>query len=188
MNPWRQFPRLAPTVLATCTMLLAGALSLQAQQGPPPGGESRGMRPGGGRPPMMDPVVVDGPPAPDSMAKLVGLSGPKLERYTTMYQNLMISTRAERDSAIAFREARRAAREGGSQDRPDRSAMEGMRTLHQNLAERQEQFDRALEADVLDKNQVKSYHDWRDERRHDAEGRMREMRRPDGDRPGNAPA
>jgi hypothetical protein len=169
-------------------MLLAGALSLQAQQGPPPGGESRGMRPGGGRPPMMDPLVIDGPPAPDSMAKLVGLKGPALARYTTMYQNLMTSTKAERDSVIAFREARRSAREGGSQDRPDRSAMEGMRALQEYLVDKQRQFDRALEADVLDKTQVKAYHDWRDERRHDAERRMRDMRRPDGDRPGNAPA
>lgn len=188
MNPWRLSPRLAPTVLATCTMLLAGSLSLEAQQGPPPGGESRGMRPGGGRPPMMDPVVVDGPPAPDSMAKLVGLSGAKLERYTTMYQNLMSSTKPQRDSVLAMREARRAARENGSDDRPPRGGMEGMRDLVQGLADRQQQFDRALEADVLDKNQVKAYHDWRDERRHDAEKRMRGMRRPDGDRPGDAPA
>lgn len=188
MHPWRLHPRLAPTVLATCTMLVAGVLSLQAQQGPPPGGESRGMRPGGGRPPMMDPVVIDGPPAPDSMAQLVGLSGDALARYGTMYQNLMASTRPQRDSMVAFREARPAARASGGEDRPPREGMEGMRALQEYLADKQRLFDQALEADVLDHDQQKAYRDWRDQRRHEAEKRMREMRRPDGDRGGRAPA
>ncbi len=136
---------------------------------------------------MMDPVVIDGPPAPDSMARLVGLSGTALARYTTMYQNLMSATRPQRDSIAAFREARRAARAGGGEDRPQRGGMEGMRALQEYLANRQRQFDQALEEDVLDHNQQKAYRDWRDQRRHDAEKRMREMRRPEADRDGGPP-
>jgi hypothetical protein len=135
----------------------------------------------------MDPVVVDGPPAPDSMAAMVGLSGDGLTRYTTMYQNLMESTRQERDSIATLREARHHARMSGGEGPPAAGGMDGMRAIRGDLESRQREFDRALEEDLLSHDQMKLYRDWRDRRRHEAERRMREMRRPDGDRDGGSP-
>jgi hypothetical protein len=132
---------------------------------------------------MMDPVVLEGPPAPDSMAALVGLSGEALTRYGTMYQNLMSSTKSQRDSVAAFREARRGARTGGNEGPPMGGGMDAMRSLRESLENRQKQFDQALEQDVLSRDQAKTYHDWRDQRRHAAEQRMRDMRR-NGGNPG----
>jgi hypothetical protein len=188
MTHWLLRPRLAPTILATCTIMLAGALTVQAQQSPPPGGGGQqGMRRSGGRPPMLDPVVLEGPPAPDSMAALVGLNGDGLARYTTMYQNLMASTRPQRDSVTAFREARRNARMGSGESPPREGGMDAMRSLRESLESRQKQFDQALEQDVLNHDQVKTYRDWRDQRRHDAEKRMRDMRGDTGNRDGGGP-
>ena len=185
MHRWRLHRRLAPTMLATCTLILIGALSLQAQESPTRDG-GRGMGRMGGRPPMPDLVVLEGPPQPDSMAALVGLSGDGQARYTTMYENLMAATKPQRDSMAALREARMAARQGGGEGPRGRGGMQGMRALRDFLDGRQRQFDQALE-DVLTRDQLKTYHDWRDQRRHEAEERMRERRRTEAGRGGSPP-
>jgi hypothetical protein len=136
---------------------------------------------------MMDPVVLDGPPVPDSMAALVGLNGDGLARYTTMYQNLMTSTKTQRDSVAALRAARMAARQAGAEgQRRGPGGMSGMRELRQYLEDRQNQFDDALK-DLLDQGQLKRYQEWRGQRRKEAEDRMREMRQMNGGGPGGPP-
>jgi hypothetical protein len=129
--------------------------------------------------PALDPVVMEGPPAPDSMASLVGLSGDALDRYSTMYQNLMTSTKPQRDSVAALRAQRMADRQSGEGGPRGPGGMQGMRELRQYLEDRQQQFDAALK-DVLDHDQLKKYEDWRGQRRKEAEDRMREMRRDRG--------
>lgn len=175
--------RLAPTILLTCGMMLTGAGIAFAQQGPPPGGGSPGMRSRGDRSQSFDPVVFQGPPVPDSMAKLVGLDPNGLTRYATMYQNLMAATRSERDSLAAMRQARQASRESGTGPQ-ERGGPGGMREIRKYLEDRQKQFDQAL-GDVLSKDQFKRYQDWRDQRRHDAESEMRDRRESRGGRNGD---
>lgn len=188
MDRWRlRFRlRLASALVAACTLLMAFPVLLNAQEDRPPG-EGRGMnRGGGGRGMMMDPVVMEGPPAPDSMAGLVGLSGDGLARYSTMYQNLMTSTKPQRDSAAALRAQRMAERQGGGPDARARGGAQGMREIRQYLEDRQKQFDDALK-DVLDQSQFRKYQDWRGQRRKEAEDRMREMRQRNGDGMGGPP-
>jgi hypothetical protein len=176
MHPWLTNPRLAPTVLLTCGVLLAGASAVAGQQDPSMGG-GRGMRHGGGgRSEAFDPVIFTGPPTPDSMAQLVGLEADRLDRYSTMYQNFMSSTQPERDSLAAMRQARRsdAGQYGGAGG--ERSFdMSTAREIRQDLENRQKQFDDALQ-DVLSKDQLKQYRDWRDQRRKDAQAAMQQRR------------
>jgi hypothetical protein len=166
--------RLAPTVLFTCSFLLVGAEIGSTQQSPPPGGGGRGMRPHGERSQSFDPVVFQGPPMPDSMATLVGLDAGGVARYATMYQNLMTSTKSERDSLASIRQARRASRENGVGPQ-ERGGPGGMREIRQYLEDRQKQFDQAL-GDVLSKEQLKRYQNWREQRRRQAQSEMRDGR------------
>jgi hypothetical protein len=113
------------------------------------------------------------------MAALVGLDGDGQTRYGIMYQNLMTSTKPQRDSIAALRAQRMAERQGGGGGRGP-GGMQGMRAIRQYLEDRQKQFDEALK-DVLDQGQFKKYQDWRGQRRKEAEDRMREMRQRNGD-------
>lgn len=158
--------RRARGLLFTVLVVLAAAPPAHAQEGPPPGG----MR-SGGRGPGFDPVLREGPPAPDSMAQFVQLDANTRQRYATLYDNLMADTRVERDSLAALRQARWAERaEGGGASR-HRQMGEGAE-IRQDLARRQQQFDKALE-EFLSKDQMKRYHDWREARRKEARQRMR---------------
>jgi hypothetical protein len=111
---------------------------------------------------------------PDSMATLVGLDAGGAARYATMYQNLMASTKSERDSLAAIRQARQASRDNGGGPE-ERGGPGGMRAIRQYLEDRQKQFDQAL-GDVLSKDQFKRYQDWREQRRRDAQSEMRGRR------------
>lgn len=162
--------RLAPTVLLACGAILSVKQPVQAQQTPPPGGTPGGMHRWGGHRPNFDPVIVEGPPAPDSMARLVKLDENAGQRYATLYENLMAATRTERDSLSALRQARRAEMEqGGPGQRHGMGAGAGLR---EDLEHRQQQFDKALE-DFFSKDQLKQYRDWREGRRKEARERMR---------------
>ena len=163
--------RLAPTVFLTCGAILTVTHPIHAQQSPPPGGGPGGMHWGGGHRPSFDPVVMEGPPAPDSMAQLVKLDTNARQRYATLYENLMSGTRTERDSLAALSQARRGEMEqgGGPYQRHGMGAGAGLRD---DLEHRQQQFDKELEG-FLTKDQLKQYHDYRDQRRKEARERMR---------------
>jgi hypothetical protein len=166
LSRWTQGMMLASVVL------LATVGEISAQQSPS-GGGGRGMRyHGGGRGQSFDPVVFEGPPVPDSMAALVSLDGDGLGRYTTMYQNLMESTKSQRDSLATLRQSWRAARDNGGGAADLGGGMGGMREIRQYLADRQQQFDQALE-ETLTKDQFKRYQAWRDQRRKEAQSEMR---------------
>jgi len=163
--------RLTQSMMLASFVLLATVGELSAQQSPSGGG--RAMRyHGGGRGQSFDPVVFEGPPVPDSMAALVSLDGDGLARYTTMYQNLMESTKSQRDSLTTLRQSWRAARDDGGETGDRSGGMGGMREIRQYLADRQRQFDQALEA-TLTKDQFKRYQAWRDQRRKEAQSEMR---------------
>ena len=188
-------------------MMLVGALvfappSIASAQGYGGGmhrwnGGGRGGGDGGGAQ-AMDPVVMKGPPSPDSMATLVGLDTASTERYATLYQNLMTATKPQRDSLAALRRSWRGmtgngdggdstlAGGGGGGGGGSWGGGEGRRggggmmrgpanDLRQYLADQQKRFDDAL-GDILTKDQMKTYRDWRDQQRKQARERMRQMR------------
>jgi hypothetical protein len=161
--------RLLPTVLLL-TALGAGPLLAQDAGASPPGGR-RGMGGAGmGQRPAFDPVVLEGPPAPEQVDSLLGLDGAQHDRYSTLYQNLMNSTKAERETVRARREAMRS----GTGDRESMQQSRGaMRETMQTLSDRQKVFDEALK-DFLSKDQLKKYGDWRDHRRKEVRDRFRQ--------------
>lgn len=128
---------------------------------------------GGGRP-NFDPVVMDGPPAPERVDSVMTLEPAQKDRYTTLYQNLMASTKSERDQV---REAREAFRNGGGDADPAarQHSRDSMREAMQTLTDRQKSFDTALK-DFLDKDQLKQYDEWRKARRKEMEDRMNPRR------------
>jgi hypothetical protein len=180
------FSRRLLLTLATSAALaappLAGSALAQAGNGPEahatrdPGtsGPRHGMR-GGGRM-ALDPVVLNGPPAPDEFARIVELPKDKVSRYAQLYERFMTSTRPQRDSLATMRRDVRAAldqgdREAGQQHRG------AFRPLAEELQRRQAGFDKTLES-LLAKDQWKRYQHWRDEQRKQAEAEWKARRRP----------
>lgn len=174
-----KYYRLLPTVLLATT-LISAPLTAQIGGGGMGGGAGRhGMGMGGSRP-AFDPVVLDGPPAPDRVDSVMTLDDSQKARYGVLYQNLMTSTKAERDE---IRQGREAFRNGGGDE--DMEARRGsMREAMQTLADRQKSFDTALK-DFLGKDQLKQYNTWREARRKEMRGRFRDRRGagPGGDPP-----
>jgi hypothetical protein len=121
-----------------------------------------------------DPVVVEGPPAPEQFVAIVPLDDAQKQRYATLYQNLMASTETERDQIRKAREARQGGGGVGEDDQgARRSSRDGMRETMQTLRDRQKAFDEAL-GDFLSKDQVKQYQTWRETRRKEAQARFRQ--------------
>jgi hypothetical protein len=117
------------------------------------------------RRPSFDPVVMEGPPSPDSMTSIASLDERQRARYATLYQNLMSSTKSERDEVAQSRAAMR-----GTTDRDARhQAMEGLRQTIQSLQSQQQVFDDTLN-EFLTKEEMRRYADWRDARRKAARG------------------
>jgi hypothetical protein len=167
MSRFRSF-RLAPTVFLA-TMLVAAPTILAAQGGAPGQGPGMGQRGGGGGR-GFDPVVLEGPPAPEDFVKLASLDDAQKTQYATLYQNLMSDTKPQRDSLSQMRESMRAARERG--ERPDMSAMRGAGSdLRQSLQQKQDAFDSALK-DFLSADQLKKYDAWKDQKRQEARQRF----------------
>lgn len=156
--------RLLPTVLLLTTLISAPAFGQGEGQGMGGGAGMgrRGMGMGGGRP-NFDPTVIDGPPAPDRVDSVMTLEPAQKDRYSTLYQNLMTSTKSERDQVA---EARAAFRNGGGDADPEarQRSRDSMREAMQTLRDRQKSFDEALK-DFLNKDQLKQYDEWRKARR-----------------------
>lgn len=150
--------------------------------GPGGGAGRRGMGMGEGRRPAFDPVVLQGPPSPDHVDSVMTLDEAQKTRYATLYQNLMASTKAERDELQQARESFRSG--GGDADPEARGRLrEAMRENMETLTARQKSFDDALK-EFLTKAQLKQYGDWRDARRKE----MRErFGRPGGPSQGGSP-
>ena len=168
--------------LAFCLALAAGTTSTALAQYPggdpgagegAPGGmhHGRGMRHGGGGRGMqaVDPVVVEGPPAPADFARITSV--PDTEGYARLYNHFMSTTRPQRDSLAAARGAMREAFD--NQDREaGRGQMGAMKSLADDLSHQQETFDGAVK-DLISKDQWKKYQDWRADRRKEAQDRRR---------------
>ena len=154
-----------------------------------PGGmrHGRGMMgggPGGGMTPL-DPVVVEGPPAPAEFARITSV--PDTQRYARLYEHFMTSTRSQRDSLVAARAAMRGAFEDRDRD-AGRRQMSLVKSLGDDLSKQQETFDKAVK-EALKKEEWKKYQDWRADRRQEAEDHRREMmgRRREGGAPPESP-
>lgn len=185
-------PHLAPTVLLTASLMLTAAAAVAAQNAPSPGpggrpdlgapsddrpgpGDRRGPGPegrrGGGGP---DPVVFEGPPAPAEMKALLTLNENAAGKYTSLYANLMSTTKAQRDSLRTFRGERMAAVAKGEIGPGDGPPPVTMRRLHLALEEKQELFDREFKAAVTPE-QWQRYQTYREVRRQEAFEAMRQL-------------
>lgn len=170
-----------PRSLLAIMMLLGLTVSMSAQYpdgegGPGGGGGMRrghgmGMHGSGMR--SMDPVVVEGPPAPAEFARIT--SEADTGRYAELYAHFMSSTRPQRDSLMAARGAMRDAFENHDRAAGGRDGA-AMRSLADDLTRRQQTFDDAVKA-VVTKDAWKNYQGWRAERKKEMEshrrGRMR---------------
>jgi hypothetical protein len=144
-------------------------------------GMRHGMR-GPGRMASLDPVVLDGPPAPAEFARIVELPENQVDRYAQLYQRFMASTRPQRDSLIALRRDLRAAFEQGDRE-AGRQQLGQLRPLTEELQRRQATFDETLQP-LLEKDQWKRYQHWRDDERKRAQKERQERRLgPPGDEP-----
>ena len=184
--------RAIPVVILGLSLGL-GASALAAQGGPPgsgPGGGGPGGR--GGPPPgvmrrVPDPVILDGPPLPDSMVVIARLDSTLAARYVRLYDHLMAITQADRDSVRAHQpRPRDPLHEVPPADgAPDRSRdrgldrrmgpgaggmpaeMQDVQNRMNRLELQQQNFDEALK-DLLAKAQWNRYRDWREARRAEA--------------------
>ncbi len=116
---------------------------------------------------MLDPVVVDGPPAPADFTKIASPPDDQQRHYADLYQQFMASTRPQRDSLTVGRRDMRAAFEDGDREGARRQGDVAMR-LGEELARRQKTFDDTLKS-FLGKDQWKRYDQWRSEERKRAE-------------------
>ena len=161
--------RLLPTVLLVSS-LAAVPVFAQTPAGPPPGGQAggQGMRgPGGGR--MMDPTLIDGPMMPEEFAALAALDSKQEGQYEKLYQDLMTSTKGDRQELKDARDKRRQQMAaGGGPGQVDRAAMQAerdrLRPKYQNLQNQQEKFESGLKS-FLKPDQLKKYEDWKEEKR-----------------------
>jgi hypothetical protein len=175
----------AALVLAAST--LAGSAAAQTADGvdaPAGPGEAggrgmhRGMARGERRAPL-DPVVLNGPPAPAEFAQIVELPEDKVGGYGQLYERFMTSTRPQRDSLAALRGSLRQAMENRDRDAAQRQHAL-VRPLAEDLERRQAVFDDTLRP-MVTKEQWKRYDHWRDRERKRAEeerGAMRRRRAP----------
>jgi hypothetical protein len=169
--------RHALVYLILATLALAGSAAAQDPGGYGAGGGTGmrgghrgGMRGGMGGPAAMarlDPVVVQGPPAPADFARIVDLPEDHVARYAQLYDRFMTTTRPQRDSLDALRQSMREAFENG-----DREAAGKQRTLIEpltkDLEHRLAAFDDTLHG-AVDKSQWDKYQNWRSDQRKQAE-------------------
>ena len=136
---------------------------------------------------VADPVILDGPPVPDSMVVIARLDSTMPARYVRLYEHLMAITQADRDSVRAHQpRPRDALNEVPPADgAPDRSRdreldrrmgpgaggmpaeMQDVQNRMNRLELQQQNFDEALK-DLLAKAQWNRYRDWREARRAEA--------------------
>ena len=183
--------------MAFAALPLAGAASAQDGYGPEPRGApgdagglggpgGRGMRRGmhgGERMASLDPVVLEGPPAPAEFARIVELPENQVGRYAQLYERFMAATRPQRDSLTALRRDLRSAFEQGDRDAARQQAGQ-LRPLTDELQRRQATFDDTLRP-LLEKDQWKRYQHWREDERKRAQKERQERRPgpPDGEPP-----
>jgi hypothetical protein len=139
------------------------------------GGHRGGMRGGMGGPGGMarlDPVVLQGPPAPADFARIVDLPEDRVARYAQLYDRFMTTTRPQRDSLGTLRQSMRDAFENGDRDaaRNQRALID---PLTKDLEQRQAAFDDTLHG-VVDKSQWDKYQKWRGDQRKQAENDRQE--------------
>jgi hypothetical protein len=100
-----------------------------------------------------DPVILEGPPAPDFLAQIVPLKDPQREQYATLHQRFMTSTQRQRDSLRAVSE--RLREDWTNRDRvAGREGLSTARQLRDELSRQQGAFDEWLKG-LLDKDQWK---------------------------------
>jgi hypothetical protein len=144
-------------------------------------GRRHGMRGGPGRVASVDPVVLEGPPAPAEFARIVELPENQVDRYAQLYERFMASTRPQRDSVTALRRDMRAAFEQGERETAQRQLGQ-LRPLTEDLQRRQATFDETLQP-LLAKDQWKRYQHWREDERKRAQKERKERLGSPGDEP-----
>lgn len=185
--------RFAPLALAA--LLVVSVSQVQAQGWPGGGGGGGmgggghrggmgggGMRMGGGPPRdrarMPSPEQLEGPPAPTELRQIAELTDDETNRYSERYTKHMADTKPLRDSLRTTMTAMRKAFDDG-----DRETAQQQRPLAERqwkaLSKVDENFSKGLK-DVLTKDELKRYKQWKKDRDEDA-GQRRFDRRPPGD-------
>jgi len=165
-------PPVLPLALCFITFAMSSAVGQSTSDGGGQyGGQHMGRMHGFSRGTPPDPVVLNGPPAPAELAAVAKLPQDKTDQYKGLYDRFMAETKPQRDSLVALRNG------SGGSDAEDRQSMQRRRDvfvpLNDELTRRQAAFDDALHQ-MLDKGQWKSYQQWRDQQRKDAEKTRRE--------------
>jgi len=174
----RRSPLPAAAVAVVVVSSLVAPAAAQGRGGfpRPGGGAGRGGLPGfEGRPRAIDPVVLEGPPAPDAMAVLVALTDSQRPRYAALYAGFMDSTRALRDTLRITAERARDAFVSGDREAA-KAGVEAQDERRRGLEKRLKTFDETLKT-LLDQQQFKQYAHWRSERRKAGDERRERWRR-----------
>lgn len=144
------------------------------------GGMGGGMGRGGmmGRPGRMNlptPDEIEGPPTPAAMDQVVTFHDNQADEYAQAYTAHMDSTQQVRDSLRSTMQAMR-----GSFQRHDRGAAhaqaEAVQHSWKELSKQDKEFEKALK-NILDKDQLKQYKQWRDDQQKAAEQERRDRMR-----------
>lgn len=93
------------------------------------------------------------------MTGIASLADSQRTAYSTLYNNLMDATQAERDSVRAAREAARDGSEGGDRE-SGAATSDAIKAMLKDLGDQQQAFDQALKG-ILSKDQWKAYEKWR---------------------------
>jgi hypothetical protein len=164
-------PRILPLAVLLVTLATSSADGQSATAGGQYGGRHISRMHGVGRGTPPDPVVLNGPPAPAEFAALAKLPRDKTDQYTGLYDRFMAETKPQRDSLAAVRHN---SADGDAGERASRQRRwDVFVPLNDELTRRQAAFDDALH-EMLEKGQWKSYQQWRDQQRKDAEKARRD--------------
>ena len=130
---------------------------------------------------VLDPMVIQGPPSPEEMARIADLNDAEEATYLTARNDFMVATKPQRDSLNLLRSdlhdmAGAGGGAGGGRDFDRlRPLFEQTRQLGDGLTKRTKDFDDQLKK-TLKKDQFKKYEKWRKEERKYAENQRQSRR------------
>jgi Spy/CpxP family protein refolding chaperone len=116
--------------------------------------------------------AVDGPPSPTFMRDSIRVTSKELQQYSQRYQTHMAATKTLRDSVRTSLQSMRAAYEKGDRSEA-RSGRDTVRGQWKRLAEQDKKFADDLK-NVLTKDQLTRFQQWRENRKREARQSWRE--------------
>jgi hypothetical protein len=117
---------------------------------------------------------LQGPPAPAFMRDSIRVSGKALEQYTDRYNRYIGETKATRDSVRTGMDAVRDAYQKGDRSTA-RSQRDSLSSQWKQLAQKDQKFEDDLK-NVLTKDELARYQQWKDKRKQEARAEWKEHR------------